>query len=100
MNGKNYKEKYEIQSKIVSRQFEQIESLKAQIKELELELEIKNKTIDSISSLRNELIQNVDEVKKYKEEYKELINELRKMKEIINQEVYKGRWRLIKFLIK
>ena len=56
--------------------------------------------INSVASLREELSRNVEEVKKHKNEYKSLIEELRKMKEIINKTVYKGRWRLIKFLIK
>ena len=100
MNEKKYKKRYELQSKIVSRQSEQIESLKAQIKKLELEHEVKDQTINSISHMREELLKNLDEIKAYKKQYKELIDELRKMKEIINQEVYRGRWKLIKFLIK
>lgn len=100
MNEKKYEKKYELQNKVISRQSEQIATLKAQIKKLELKLEEKEQIINSTSFLRDELIQNVDEVKKYKKEYEKLISELRKMKEIINQDVYKGKWKLVKFLIK
>ena len=100
MNEKNYKRKLEFQEKLIKRQSEQIESLKSQVSKLELECKQKDETINSVSSLRSELEQNVSDIKKYKKEYKELINELRKMKEIMNQEVYKGRWKLIRFLIK
>lgn len=100
MNEKRYEKKFEFQQKMISRQSEQIEELKLRNQELELELEKKDEIINSVSFLKDELTQNVDEVRKYKEEYKRLIDELRKMKEIINKEVYKGRWKIVKFLIK
>ena len=74
--------------------------LNSQIDKLKLECEEKDRIIHSVSSLKDDLAQNVSEVKKYKEEYKKLITELRKMKAVMNQEVFKGKWRLIKLLIK
>ena len=100
MNEKKYKKRLEFQQKMISRQSEQIESLKSEIENLKLKYKEKDETINSVSNLRNELTENINEVKKHKEEYKSLIEELKKMKEIINQEVYRGRWRLVKFLIK
>lgn len=100
MNEKKYEKKLEFQQNTISRQLKQIEELKSQNEKLKLELKEKDKIINSVASLKDELTQSANEVKKYKEEYKELIDELRKMKEILNQEVYKGRWKLIKFLIK
>jgi len=100
MNEKKYKKKVELQEKMISRQSEQIENLNAQIARLKLVIEEKDNIINSISSLRDELIQKNRDIDKYRKEFKELIEELRKMKEILNQETYKGRWRLIKFLIK
>ena len=85
---------------MISRQSEQIEDLKAQIIKLNLEIEEKNHVINSVASLREELTQNVAEAKKCKQQIKKLVSELKKMKEIINQTVYKGRWRIIKFLLK
>jgi hypothetical protein len=96
----NEKKRLEFQQKLIQRQSEQIEDLKLQVENLKLEIEEKDKIISSVSSLRNELTENVKESKKYKEEYIKLIQELRKMKEIVNQEVYKGRWWLVRFLIK
>lgn len=78
----------------------QIESLKSQVEKLELELAEKNKLIDSITPLRDELSKNISEIKEHKEEYKRLVDEVRKMKEIMNQTIYKNRWKLIKFLLK
>lgn len=100
MNEKNYKKKIELQQKIISKQLEYIESLNLQIEKLKTECDLKDEIINSVDFLRKELKQNVAEIKKYKEEYVELIEELRKMKDIVDKEVYKGRWKLIRFLIK
>lgn len=100
MNENKYKKKYELQKKLILRQSEQIDSLKLQIEVLNEELKEKNEIINSTYSLRNEFKKGIDDARKYKEEYVKLIKELRKMKEIINQEVYKGKWSLVKFLIK
>lgn len=102
MNEKKNKhqKRLEFQQKMIARQSEQIKSLKNEIEKLNLKLKEKDEVINSVSSLRDELSQNVTEVKKYKNEYKSLIQELKKMKNIINQEVYKKRWWLIKWLIK
>lgn len=100
MNEKKYKRKLELQEKLIARQSEQIEKLKDKVQKLELELEEKNRIINSIEPLRNELKQNISDIKEKKEEYQKLINDIRKMKGIIDTEVYKNRWWLIKFLMK
>lgn len=100
MNERTYKKRLDFQKNLITRQSGEIESLKKEIDNLTLKLAEKDKIINSVASLREELSRNVEEVKKHKNEYKSLIEELRKMKEIINKTVYKGRWRLIKFLIK
>ena len=60
----------------------------------------KDEIINSVAYLKEELSQNIEKIKKYKDEYKRRIDELRKMKEDFNQTVYKGKWNLVKFLIK
>ena len=97
MNDKN---KVEFQRKMIARQSEQIESLKSEIEKLKLALEEKDRVIRSVDSLRNELAQNVAEVKKNKEKYFKLVEDLRKMRKIIDQDVYNGKWKLVQFLIK
>lgn len=99
MNEKNNK-KIESYKKMILRQTEQIEFLKSQVERLKLELIEKDELINSVAPLRDELKQNVSEVKEYKEQYKELVNELKKMKEVMNQNVFKGRWKMVQFLIK
>ena len=46
------------------------------------------------------MIENIKEQKRLKEQYKSLIQELKQMKEIMNVTVYKGKWRLIRWLMK
>jgi DNA anti-recombination protein RmuC len=100
MSENNYKRKYEFQQKMITRQSEQIEALKLQNEKLKLEIAEKEQAINSVGYLREELTQNIADIKQYKEKYKRLIQDLRDMKKILNQEVYKGRWWLVRFLIK
>jgi archaellum component FlaC len=100
MNEKKYEKRLDFQQKIISRQSEQIEDLKLQNEKLRLELQKKDEFINSIASMREELTRHIEDVKGYKKQYKKLIDEIRNMKEILNQDVYKGRWKLIKFLLK
>ena len=100
MNEKNYKKRLEFQQKMISRQSEQIEALKSQIEKLQIKLKEKDEVISSVTPLRKELTENVNEIKKHKKEYQKLIQELKTMKNIVNEEVYKKRWWLIKFLLK
>lgn len=100
MNEKNYKKRLEFQQKMLSHQSEQIDGFKVEIEKLKQKLKEKDEIINSVSSLREELSQNVTEVKKCKKQYKDLIDELKQMKKIINEEIYRNRWWLIKFLIR
>lgn len=98
----DYKKRFEFQKKINDRQSEEIESLKTQIDALVAICDEKDKVIESVDYLREELTENINEYKKLKNEYADVMKDLRKMREIMTQEVFKGqwRWKLIKFLIK
>lgn len=100
MSEKNLKKRLEFQQKMISRQSEQIDGLKTKIAELELTIEKKDELIKSVDFLRKELTDNVNEIKQKKIEYEKLIKELKDMKKIMNQEVYKNRWNLVRLLIK
>ena len=100
MNEKKHEKRLDFQQKMIARQSQQIEDLKLQNEKLKLELQEKDNVINSVASLRNELSQNVAEIKKGKEEYKRLIGEVKMMKSIMNKEVFKNRWWLIKLLLK
>ena len=100
MNEKKYKKRLDFQQKIINRQSEQIDNLKFKIEKLENELIEKDKIIHSVEPMRKEMTENIKEQKRLKKEYKQLIQELKKMKSIVNQEVYRGRWWLMKLLLK
>lgn len=100
MNERKYEKRLEMQNKLISRQSEQIKDLEQQVRDLQLEIEEKNEVIFSIEPMREEMAKHIAEVKKRKVEFESLTNEVRKMKEVLNETVYKGRWNLVKLLIK
>lgn len=95
-----YEKKYETQKKIVLRQLDEIEKLKSSISELEIDSEKRTKLIDSITDIRTELYEVIDDLSEKREEYTRLIEDLRQMKMVMNQTVFKGKWRLIKLLLR
>lgn len=100
MNEKNYKKRLDFQNQMISRQSQQIDVLKLKIERLEEKLKEKDKILSSIEPMRQEMKENLKEIKQKKKEYHTLINELKQMKEILNQEVYRGRWKIVRWLIK
>ena len=100
MNEKKYKKRLDFQQKIITRQSKQIDDLTLKNERLQQEIQEKDRIINSVASLRKELTENVNEVKQYKKKYQKLIQELKTMKNIINEEVYKKRWWLMKFFLK
>ena len=70
MNEKKnrYEKRLAFQQKMINRQSEQIENLKIEIEKLTLECQKKDELINSVSNLRKELTENVNEVKKNKKE--------------------------------
>jgi len=95
-----YEKKYETQKKIVLRQLDEIEKLKSSISELEIDSEKRTELIDSITDIRTELYEVIDDLSEKREEYTRLIQDLRQMKMVMNQTVFKGKWRLIKLLLR
>lgn len=100
MNKKQYEKRLEFQEKIILKKSEEIEFLNSKIEDLKLELSKKDEIINSIEPMRSEMVETISQQQKLKDEYEKLVQELKQMKEIFNQEVYKGRWKLIKLLIK
>lgn len=98
----DYKKRFEFQKKINLRQSEEIESLKTQIDALVAICDEKDKVVESVDFLRKELTENVNEIKKKKDEYNKLIEDLKNMKKVMNQTMFgkEWKWRLIRLLIK
>lgn len=99
-NKDKYKKRLEFQQKMISRQSEEINGLKSEIEELKNKLEEKDEIIRTVEPMRKEMTENIKEQKRLKEQYKVLILELKKMRNIVDEEVYKGKWKLIKFFLK
>lgn len=95
-----YKKRLAFQQKMIARQSKEIERLKNDNEKLTLECQKKDELIRTVEPMRKEMTDNIKEHKKLKEQYKSLIQELKKMKSIINKDVYKGRWWLIRLLLK
>lgn len=95
-----YEKKYETQKKIVLRQLDEIEKLKSSIFELEIDSEKRTELIDSITDIRTELYEVIDDLSERREEYTRLIEDLKQMKMVMNQTVFKGKWRLVKLLLR
>lgn len=95
-----YQKKYDTQKKIVLKQLDEIEHLKSIISDLEIDTEKRTELIDSITDIRTELYEVIDDLSEKREEYSRLIEDLRQMKMVMNQTVFKGRWKLIKLLLK
>ena len=98
--GKKRNRKSDVKSRIIERQTNEIESLKNKISELEIDCKDKDEIINSIDSLRIELDETVQSLKKKGEVYDRIIGELKEMKKIMNKEVFKGRWNIIRLLLK
>lgn len=95
-----YEKKYETQKNIVLRQLDEIEKLKSSISELEIDSEKRTELIDSITDIRTELYEVIDDLSERREEYTRLIEDLKQMKMVMNQTVFKGKWRLVKLLLR
>lgn len=100
MKEKKYEKRLDFQQKMIARQSEQIEMLRTEIGKLEEKCREKDEIINSVEPMRAELKESVERHKNLVREYEDYIKELKQMREIINQTVYKGRWKIIKLLIK
>lgn len=100
MNTGKRNRKSNIKSRIIERQTHEIESLKKKISELEIDCDDKDELINSVDSLRIEMEHIVEDLKSKGEVYDKLVEELTEMKKIMNEEVFKNKWWLIRFLLK
>lgn len=92
--------KSNVKSRIIERQTREIESLKKKVVALEIDCKDKDEIIDSIDSLRIDLKEAVDDIKRKGDAYDKLIDELTEMKKIMNKEVFNGKWNLVRLLLR
>lgn len=94
------KKKSDFRSQIIVRQVDKIDALQKQVNALEIDNAKKDEIIGSIDALRDDLFSIINELKGKSEKYDELLAELMQMRKVMNQTVFKGRWKLIRLLLK
>lgn len=100
-NMKRRKRKYgRIKSGIIQHQADEIKSLKAQIDKLNISCKEKDELINSVEHFQREFAQILEELRDKKREYEKILKEIKAMRDALNKEVFKGRWSIIKWLIK
>lgn len=92
--------KRDLKSRIIKKQFEEIQSLKKAVSDLEIECKEKDEVIGSIDDLRVKFMLAVNDLRLQREKYDELISELKKMKKVMSRECFRGRWRIVKWIIR
>ena len=94
------KKKSDLKSRIITRQVDEINSLQKKVSALEIDSVKKDEIIYSIDTIRDDLFEIVNELKGKSEKYDELVKELMQMRNVMNQTVFNGRWKLIRLLLK
>ena len=69
-----------MKTRIIKKQYDEIQSLKNSISELEIDAKEKEKITKSIAVLQDNFLEVLNDLKKQREEYDKLINELMDMK--------------------
>ena len=100
VNGVNNIKKLDAKTRIIKKQFDEIQILKNSISALEINAKEKEDLINSISVFQDSFNEILEDLKKQRDEYNKLINELLEMKNTMNEVVFKKKWRLIRFLMK
>ena len=90
----------DFKNKIIINQVDKINYLQKKISDLEIDNAKKDELINLIDVLNNDFLKSVNELKSKSNEYDKLIAELKQMINITNQTVFKGKWKLIRFLLK
>lgn len=97
---KGNKKRSDLKSQIIVRQIDKIDDLQKIILELKIDCADKDKIINSINALRDDLFDTINTLKQAGQKYDNLIAELMNMRNVMNQTVFKGRWKLIRLLLK
>lgn len=95
-----YKRRLESRNRTIRSQSDEIGRLKAQIDELNLSCAKKDELIASVDSLYKEINVALDEIQEERDRYRKLNEDLRNMRKIMNKEVFRGRWNLVRLLLR
>ena len=84
----------------LQRKEKEIESLKEQVLKLQNECNEKDKLLHSIDDMRKELESTIESLKEKSREYESLNEDLRQMRKVFDKTAFKGKWNIIKWLMK
>ena len=94
------KRRSEFKDRIIERKNGEIEVLKELIEELKCECAEKDDVINSVDEFRKELKIITKELRDKSKEYDKLIKEVKGMRNILDEIVFKKRWKIVKWLLK
>ena len=100
MNKRSKNKRSDFKRQIIVRQIDKIDSLQKEISDLKIDNAKKEELINSTNALRDDLFNVINNLKSKSDEYDRLVAEIMQMRNVMNQTVFKGRWKLIQFLLK
>ena len=98
--NKRIKDRENLRMQILQRKEKEIEALKEKVLYLQDECKKKDELINSVDDMRKEFERSIEDLKEKKKEFENLNKELRQMKKVFNETVFKGRWSIVKWLMK
>lgn len=96
--SKKDRRKIEVQQRVIETQTDEIERLKAKINELEIEESQRDAIIELADDVRDEMDGIIAELKEQKEKYEDLFSELLEMRNVMEEMVFNGKYKLLKRL--
>ena len=94
------KKRESLRKQILQRKENEIRFLKEKILKLQEECRKKDELINSVNDTKKELEAHIESLKKKGDEYDALNEDLMQMRKVFNQTIFKGRWKIIKWLMK
>lgn len=94
------KRRLESRNRTIRSQADNINKLREEIDKLSISLAEKDELIMSVDFLYNEINEALEEIKEERDRYRKLNADLLEMRKIMNKEVFRGRWNLIRLLMR
>lgn len=99
-NGYAARKKQDLKSRTIQRQANQIKDMQKEIDRLETRCKEQEKELGSMAYMHDEMASLISELREKVKEYNSYLDEIKKMKAVFNKDLFKGRWNLVKFLVK
>lgn len=99
-NGYTARKKQDLKSRTIQRQANQIKDMQKEINRLETRCKEQEEEIGSMAYMHDEMASLISELREKVKEYNSHLDEIKKMKAVFNKDLFKGRWSLVKLLVK